>query len=206
MRGHSTGNPQERGTSRGPRAAERIYEATLELLAERGYQDLTVEAVAERAGVNKTTIYRWWPSKAPLLRSALLHSRVLDVEIADTGSLRGDLVALAGQMVRMVSDQRTSVVARAMLSGGGQDELAVVARDFFADRLERERPLFARAVARGELAADADPVLLIDLIAGAVWMRALLRQLPLEKGFVESVVDAVVPPRLQESDPSNRSS
>ncbi|WP_424887218.1 TetR/AcrR family transcriptional regulator C-terminal ligand-binding domain-containing protein [Streptomyces sp. XH2] len=155
-----------------------------------------MEAVAERAWVNKTTIYRWWPSKEPLLRSALLHSQVPDVEIADTGSLRGDLVAPAGQMVRLVSDQRTSAVARAMLSDGGGGELALVARDFFADRLERESPLFAR----GELAADADPVLLIDLIAGAVWMRALLRRLPVEEGFVESVVDAVVP-RLQVSGP-----
>ncbi|MCF3102222.1 TetR/AcrR family transcriptional regulator [Streptomyces roseoverticillatus] len=205
MRGHTTSNPQVRGTSRGPRAAERIYEATLELLAERGYQGLTVESVAERAGVNKTTIYRWWSSKAPLLRSALLHSQVLDVEISDTGSLRGDLVALAGQMMRLVSDERTSAVARAMLSGGGEGELALVARDFFADRLEREKPLFARAVARGELAVDADPVLLVDLIAGAVWMRVLLRQLPVEEGFVESIVDAVVP-RLQVSDPPKPSS
>lgn len=195
MRGSTASNHRSRATGRGPRAAERIYEATLELLTERGYQGLTVEAVAERAGVNKTTIYRWWPSKGPLLRSALLHSRVLDVEVPDTGSLRGDLVALAGQMVRLVSQERTGAVARAMLSGGGQGELALVARDFFADRLGRERPLFARAVTRGELAADADPVLLMDLVAGAVWMRVLLRQLPVEEGFAESVVDAVLPPR-----------
>ncbi|MFF7725795.1 TetR/AcrR family transcriptional regulator [Streptomyces sp. NPDC008001] len=192
MRERTTSNLRAQAANRGPRAAERIYEATLELLTEHGYQGLTVEAVAERSGVNKTTIYRWWPSKAPLLRSALLHSRVLDVEIPDTGTLRGDLIALAGQMMRLVGDQRTGAVARAMLSDGAQGELATVARDFFADRLERERPLFARAVARGELAATADPVLLIDLIAGAVWMRVLLRQSPAGEGFVESVVDVVL--------------
>lgn len=166
----------------------------MELLIERGYQRLTVEAVAQRAGVNKTTIYRWWPSKGPLLRAALLRSQVLDVDIPDTGSLRGDLIALAGQMARLVGGERTGPVARAMLSGGGQDELAFFTRDFFADRLERERPLFARAVARGELSADTDPALLVDLIAGAVWMRILLRQLPAEEEFVESVVDAVLQP------------
>ncbi|PKV89716.1 TetR/AcrR family transcriptional regulator [Streptomyces sp. TLI_146] len=193
--GESSTSSSRRGANgSGPRAAERIHEATLELLIERGYQRLTVEAVAARAGVNKTTIYRWWPSKGPLLRAALLRSRVLDIDIPDTGTLRGDLIALAGQMARLVSGERTGPVARAMLSGGGQDELAFLARDFFADRLERERPLFARAVARGELPADADPALLVDLIAGAVWMRILLRQLPAEEGFVESVVDAVLQP------------
>ncbi|MGH4033575.1 TetR/AcrR family transcriptional regulator [Actinomycetota bacterium Odt1-20B] len=190
----SASNSRTRTAGTGPRAAERIHEATLELLIERGYQRLTVEAVAQKAGVNKTTIYRWWPSKGPLLRAALLHSQVLDIDIPDTGDLRGDLIALAGQMTRLVSGERTGPVARAMLSGGGQDELAFLARDFFADRLERERPLFTRAVARGELSADTDPALLVDLIAGAVWMRILLRQLPAEEGFVESVVDAVLQP------------
>ncbi|MFE0102911.1 TetR/AcrR family transcriptional regulator [Streptomyces sp. NPDC059009] len=189
-----TTSPRRRTAGTGPRAAERIHEATLELLIERGYQRLTVEAVAQRAGVNKTTIYRWWPSKGPLLRAALLHSQVLDIDIPDTGTLRGDLIALAGQLARLVGGERTGPVARAMLSGGGQDELAFLARDFFADRLERERPLFARAVARGELSADTDPALLVDLIAGAVWMRILLRQIPAGEEFAESVVDAVLEP------------
>ncbi|WP_371649095.1 MULTISPECIES: TetR/AcrR family transcriptional regulator [unclassified Streptomyces] len=190
----STSSPRRRTAGTGPRAAERIHEATLELLIERGYQRLTVEAVAQKAGVNKTTIYRWWPSKGPLLRAALLRSQLLDIDIPDTGNLRGDLIALAGQMARLVNGERTGPVARAMLSGGGQDELAFLTRDFFADRLERERPLFARAVARGELSADTDPALLVDLIAGAVWMRILLRQLPAGEEFVEAVVDAVLQP------------
>lgn len=190
----TSGSRRRTAGGTGPRAAERIHEATLELLIERGYQRLTVEAVAQRAGVNKTTIYRWWPSKGPLLRAALLRSRMLDIDIPDTGTLRGDLIALAGQMARLVNGERTGPVARAMLSGGGHDELALLARDFFADRLEQERPLFARAVARGELAPDTDPALLVDLIAGAVWMRILLRQLPAEEDFVEAVVDAVLRP------------
>lgn len=180
---------------KGPRAAEAIFDATLRLLAERGYAGLTVEAVAQEAGVNKTTIYRWWPSKAPLLRAALLRARVLDIEIPDTGSLRGDLIALAEQVTELVTGVRTRAIVRALASGTGlpDDELAALARDFFADRFSREQPVFARAATRGELAPGADPMLLLDLIAGAVWVRAVLRNDPVPPGFAAAVVDAVLP-------------
>ncbi|MFB8088682.1 TetR/AcrR family transcriptional regulator [Streptomyces sp. NPDC055992] len=186
--------PQSR-PGKGPRAAEAIFDATLRLLAERGYAGLTVEAVAQEAGVNKTTIYRWWPSKAPLLRAALLRARVLDIEIPDSGSLRGDLIALTEQVTGLVTGVRTRAIVRALASGTGlpDDELAALGRDFFADRFSREQPVFTRAAARGELPPGADPKLLLDLIAGAVWVRALLRNEPVPPGFAAAVVDAVLP-------------
>ncbi|MFJ7197157.1 MULTISPECIES: TetR/AcrR family transcriptional regulator [unclassified Streptomyces] len=184
-----------RRPGRGPRAAEAIFETTLRHLAERGYARLTIEAVAQESGVNKTTIYRWWPSKPALLRAALIHARVLDIDIPDTGSLRGDLISLTEQITRLLTDGRTEPVARAMTSGTGlpDDELALLAHDFFADRFSREQPVFVRATARGELPADADPMLLLDLIAGAVWMRVLLRREPVPPDFARDVVDAVLP-------------
>ncbi|MFV5993277.1 TetR/AcrR family transcriptional regulator [Streptomyces sp. NPDC056231] len=182
-----------RRPGKGPRAAEAIFDTTLRHLAERGYARLTIEAVAQDSGVNKTTIYRWWPSKPALLRAAMLHARVLDFDIPDTGSLRGDLIALTEQIVGLLTDERTEPVARAMTAGTGlpDDELAALTRDFFADRFSREQPVFARAVARGELPKDADPMLLMDLIAGAVWMRVLLRREPAPPDFARDVVDAV---------------
>ncbi|MEU0834969.1 TetR/AcrR family transcriptional regulator [Streptomyces sp. NPDC005969] len=182
-----------RRPGKGPRAAEAIFDTTLRHLAERGYARLTIEAVAQDSGVNKTTIYRWWPSKPALLRAAMLHARVLDFDIPDTGSLRGDLIALTEQIVGLLTDERTEPVARAMTAGTGlpDDELAALTREFFADRFSREQPVFARAVARGELPKDADPMLLMDLIAGAVWMRVLLRREPAPPDFARAVVDAV---------------
>ncbi|MFJ2894535.1 TetR/AcrR family transcriptional regulator [Streptomyces sp. NPDC087218] len=184
-----------RRPGKGPRAAQAIFDTTLRHLAERGYARLTIESVAQDAGVNKTTIYRWWPSKPALLRAALIHARVLDVDIPDTGSLRGDLIALVEQIIGLLTNGRTEPVARALTSGTGlpDDELAALTRDFFADRFSREQPVFARAGARGELPADADPMLLLDLIAGAVWMRVLLRREPVPPDFARDVVDAVLP-------------
>ncbi|WP_435227185.1 TetR/AcrR family transcriptional regulator [Streptomyces sp. Tue6028] len=177
--------------TRGPRAATAIFEATLGLLAERGYDGLTIEAVARQAGVNKTTIYRWWPSKPALLRATVLHARALDIDVPDTGSLRGDLVALVEQVVALLTGPHAEPVVRALAGGSGQPELAELTRDLFADRFAREQPIFERARARGELPAT-DPKLLVDLLAGAVWARVLLRREAVPDGFAVEAVDAVI--------------
>ncbi|MER7465308.1 TetR/AcrR family transcriptional regulator [Streptomyces sp. NPDC097981] len=178
--------------TRGPRAAAAIFDATLELLAERGYDGLTIEAVARAAGVNKTTIYRWWPSKPALVRATVLHARALDISVPDTGSLRGDLVALVEQVIGLLTGPYAEPVVRALAAGGsGQPELAELTRELFADRFAREQPVFERARARGELPAT-DPKLLVDLVAGAVWVRVLLRREPPTQHFAAEVVDAVL--------------
>ncbi len=183
------------GTRRsgGPRKASEIFDATLDLLAEKGYEGLTVEGVAQRSGVNKTTIYRWWPSKGALLGAALTGARRLDLELPDTGSLQGDLESLLRTVVTLLTTPPGSDIAVSALGAVTHSpELAGHVRDFFADRIDRERPVFDRAVARGELAADADPMLLVDLLAGAAWLRVVLRQLPAEKDFVPRAVSTVL--------------
>ncbi|MET9959842.1 TetR/AcrR family transcriptional regulator [Streptomyces sp. NPDC006326] len=179
--------------TRGPRAAAAIFHATLELLAEHGYDGLTIEAVARAAGVNKTTIYRWWPSKPALVRATVLHARALDISVPDTGSLRGDLVALVEQVIGLLTGPYAEPVVRALAGGSGQPELAELTRELFAERFAREQPVFERARARGELPATTDPKLLVDLVVGAVWVRVLLRREPLPDHFAAEVVDAVLP-------------
>ncbi|MFD8542854.1 TetR/AcrR family transcriptional regulator [Streptomyces sp. NPDC059649] len=177
----------------GPRKAQEIFDATLDLLAAHGYEGLTIEGVAQRSGVNKTTIYRWWPSKGALLGAALIGARRLDFALPDTGSLQGDLVALLEAIVALLTAPPSSDIAVATLGAVTHSpELAVHVREFFADRLARELPVFERAVARGELAADADPTLLVDLLAGAAWFRLTLRQLPLDEAFVSRTVRTVL--------------
>ncbi|EME64339.1 TetR/AcrR family transcriptional regulator [Amycolatopsis decaplanina] len=180
-------------TQDGPRKAEAIFAATLELLAEHGYDKLAIEAVAARSGVNKTTLYRWWPSKDALLAAALRDSGLLTVEIPDTGSLRGDLLAVATRIHRLLTSERTAPVVTATLTASPRrPELVDVARSFFADRMAREEPIFDRATARGELRAGVDPVLVMDLLAGAIWFRLLLRGGEAGPDFLEEVVDTVL--------------
>ncbi|GAA1557206.1 TetR/AcrR family transcriptional regulator [Actinomadura kijaniata] len=179
--------------TRGPRRAQQIFDATLELLAARGYRSLTVEGVAERAGVNKTTIYRWWPSKAALLGAALTHGTPLDLAVPDTGSLRGDLEALTRRVLDLLTRPPAADIAVAFLgAAAGEPELAGHAHAFFADRLARERAVFDRAAARGELAPGADPALLMDLLAGALWVRVVFRGLPADDDLPARLVDTVL--------------
>ncbi|WP_329154436.1 TetR/AcrR family transcriptional regulator [Streptomyces sp. NBC_01456] len=176
-----------------PRKAQEIFDATLDLLAEKGYEGLTIEGVAQRSGVNKTTIYRWWPSKGALLGAALIGARRLDLAPPDTGSLQRDLESLLHTITTLLTTPPASGIAVSVLGAATHSaELAAHVKDFFADRMAREQPVFTRAVARGELAADSDPMLLVDLLAGAAWVRVVLRQLPLEKDFVTRTVRIVL--------------
>ncbi|MFC4115291.1 TetR/AcrR family transcriptional regulator [Nonomuraea zeae] len=174
-----------------PRKQQEIFDATLRLVAEKGYDGLTVEGVAERSGVNKTTIYRWWPSKAALLGAALVEADVLGFEPPDTGSLRGDLVELVEGIQRLLTEPPSSDIAVAAL-GAAVRHPELDAHRFFADRFAREREIFDRAVRRGELKASADPMLIVDLLAGAVWMRTVFRGLRLTDDFAAEAVAALL--------------
>ena len=186
------GQPQARRGHR-PRRAQEIFNATLELLADKGYDGLTIEEVALRSGVNKTTIYRWWPSKAALLGAALLDAPLLGFEMPDTGSLRGDLESLVRAVLTLLTNPPAAhIVVAALGAATRSPELSAHARGFFADRLARERPIFQRAVTRGELPPDADPTLLMDLLGGAVWLRVVLRQTPVEHDFAARAVGIVL--------------
>ncbi|MGW6915895.1 TetR/AcrR family transcriptional regulator [Kitasatospora sp. NPDC054939] len=185
--------PAPPGAAPAPRKARAIFDATLDLLAEQGYDGLTVEGVAQRAGVNKTTLYRYWPSKGALVSAALTGARRLELAVPDTGSLRGDLEALVRQVVGLLTAPPTAELAVPVFGAVTRSpELADSVRDFFADRLAREQVVLDRAVTRGELPAGTDPALLMDLLAGAVWVRAVLRRTPLEPDFPRRAVTAVL--------------
>lgn len=176
-----------------PRRADAIFAAAIDLLTAHGYDGVTVEAVAHRAGVNKTTIYRWWSSKDDLLAVALTESRVLAFAVPDTGSLRGDLLALARSITGLLTDPATAAIATAALAAAPtRPQIAAITRSFFADRMEREQEIFDRAIARGELRAGTDPAAIMDLLAGAVWFRLRLRNEPVGPEYLDYLVDLVL--------------
>jgi AcrR family transcriptional regulator len=138
-----------------------LREAALALLAEVGYDRLTMDAVAARAGAAKTTIYRRWPGKAELVVDALASLKGAP-EIPDTGSLRQDLRALA-ESVTSAESRFGAQVTIGMVSALARDaELRrVFGEKFIAPRMAGFRTVFERAVARGEMPAGHD----LDLLA-----------------------------------------
>jgi AcrR family transcriptional regulator len=163
------------GRPRSAAADRAILEAALDLFGEVGSEALTIEGVAERAGVGKTTIYRRWPSKEELV-SAAVGTLSAELTLADTGSTRDDLVDLVRQMVRLfISEPAGSVLPRmASEIAGGSPVGRTYVRSVLGPRRELVATALLRGVERGELRSDLDVELAIDLLIGPVIVRRLL--------------------------------
>lgn len=163
------------GRPRDPRIDAAILSATSELLVQIGYSNLTLAAVAERAGTTKTALYRRWSSKAELVHEAAF-------PVAPTALARpaGDMAADVRAMIAAARDVFTTPVVRAALPGLVADmtadsELNARVMSRFADLFTAVRVRLREAVDRGEVHPDVDPDRLIELIGGATLLRLLLR-------------------------------
>jgi len=164
-----------RGTAGRPRDPEldrRIAEAALDLFADAGWAGFAMEAVARRAGVGKATVYLRWSSKEALLTDAvmMLLARVADV---DTGTLRGDLVELATQMLDLYAGRTSRAALRLNVEASAIPGVAGHYEDIRRSSVLAARAIVRRGIARGELPADIPVTLLLDTLAGGAMMHAL---------------------------------
>jgi AcrR family transcriptional regulator len=159
---------------------------------EQGYAGLSFEAVAARAGVNKTTIYRRWPTKVELLGAALVSLRDDDPPPPDTGSLREDLLqVLRHWLIRAVTPERRAIMQSLLLANTEPDMQTIV------QRLRVERPaipdiVFERALQRGELPRGTDVLLIRGVLLGTLHSRITLKRQALEPRYLPALVDLVV--------------
>jgi len=194
MTGPPIAPPAPRGRPRSQRSHRAILEAASELLEERGFVDLTMDEVAQRAGVSKATIYRWWPTKGTLAFEAFTASFLARQPIPDTGTLRGDFLAALRGWVKTVNGTVTGRTLVALIAEVQRDpELAEIWRDHFVSPVRAQhRVMIERAVKRGEISAEIDPEVVLDLLYGPGYHRLLQSHLPLSDRFAEAVVDTVV--------------
>jgi AcrR family transcriptional regulator len=177
---------------RDPRADEAITAAVLDLLAEVGFGRFTMDDVAARAGVGKATIYRRWPSKERLVLHAL-HSGRSPVADVDTGTLHGDLVALYQGIIGEQGRETTMRLMPALAVEAANDpDVRARLRAFVDDRRRPTREAFARAIGRGEVPADVDVDLCIDLMTGSIVNRLFFSDLPVDDALLEAVLAVVL--------------
>ena len=185
-----------RGRPRSERAQQAILAAAIELLLDRGLRAMSMEEVAERAGVSKATIYRWWDSKDLLALDALAAEWAAPGPAAerDTGSLRGDLLAQLRPWLRQLNGKPFGRVIAGLVAQAQTDpEFAVLYREHFVQpRRDATRPLLLRAIERGEIAPDTDLDVTLDLLYGPIYHRLLHGHAPLNDHFVQQVVDSVI--------------
>src|SRR6516225_7905924 len=192
--GAATGGAAPRGRPRSQEADRAILTATLDLLAERGLAAMSIEEVAARAGVGKTTIYRRWPSKGLLALDAFVASFRKEQAQPDTGSLRGDMLSALHAWVRAVTQTPMGPMLTGLIAEAQHDpELRGAWRDRVLEPLRAQhRIMLDRAIARGEIPASVDRGVVLDLFFGAAQHRLLLGHLPLTDDFIREVVDVIL--------------
>ena len=176
---------------RSARVRAAVLTATLEEVAARGGR-FSVEAVASRAGVHKTTVYRRWPTRGALLLEALLERSSVEVPMPDTGSVEGDLYALMHAIVANLRSQLASGVVRALVDEPDDADLRAAALAFWRERFSLVAGVITRGVERGELTRDSDPDLLIELLIGPLYLRLLVTLEPLTEAYADRVVEMVL--------------
>jgi AcrR family transcriptional regulator/predicted enzyme related to lactoylglutathione lyase len=188
-----TKTPDER--RRNERARTAILRAARELLDRRGFQRLTIEGIAERAGVGKATIYRWWPSKAAVAMDAVLEAASARIPFPDTGSAREDLRRQIASVIELYTRTKTGRGIRALIAESQHDpSLAESLRDrFIASRRAEAATVFERGIERGELRPDLDVGVAIDALYGAVYYRLLVSHAPLDAAYADTLIDQVFP-------------
>ena len=155
---------------------------------------MSIEEVAARAGVGKTTIYRRWPSKGLLALDAFVDSFREEQPLPDTGTLRGDLLSALHAWVRAVTQTAMGPMLTGLIAEAQHDpELRGAWRDRVLEPLRQQhRVMLDRAIARGEIAASVDRDVVLDLFFGAAEHRLLLGHLPMTGEFIAEVVDVIL--------------
>ncbi len=194
-----TGAPS-RGTSlrrpgrpRSAAADQAILSATIDVLAEEGFEGMSVEGVAARARVGKATIYRRYPSKVELVMAAVARVAAEHAPWQDTGTTRGDLQALARGFVVALDGTEFGRLVHAMLGATSRSpDLASSYHGFVARRRAITYEVIERGISRGDLRADTPLDLVADLIVSPIFFRVLVTGGAIDAAFADQLVDAIM--------------
>ncbi|MEV4286790.1 TetR/AcrR family transcriptional regulator [Nonomuraea bangladeshensis] len=170
------------------------------LLLERGYTGLSIDEVAEQAGVAKTTLYRRWPTKDHLAVAVVARLQA-DHEITETGDIRADLVDYLEEIAAALNRMRAAggregpsagTAGELVAAAARHEDIGKLARRQYAERNALGLALIERARVRGELRADLDAEVLFDQLAGALYYRVLITGAPVDRAYVERLVSSAL--------------
>lgn len=177
-----------------------ILDAALDVLAETGYDRMTIDMVAARAKAGKATLYRRWASKADLVIDAVACMKKGDIDFAalpDTGTLRGDLVAMMKPHTIVDAEKKLQIMAGLVSMLAKDPGLAdTVNAAIVEPRASVNRIFLRRAVERGEIPADADIEKLALLAPAMASYRVLILRKPVDREFLLSIMDDILLPAV----------
>ena len=167
-----------------------VLKSAFYLLMEKGFEAFSIAEVAARAGVHETSIYRRWRSRNVLALEASLDFARSALPVPDTGSLRTDLVALVKSYVALMVSPQGQAIATMSLSR--HPHVVAAREELWRWRFESLRPIFERAVARGEFPRDGDSTTLLEMLIAPLHLRRLITGEPLEDWPYEEVIDRLL--------------
>jgi AcrR family transcriptional regulator len=176
------------GRRRNAAARDAILDVTFDLLRTQGAHGVTIDAIAEAAGVGRQTIYRWWPTKGAVAAEAMARGARVVVPDRDTGSFTEDLRCFLTDSFAGLDDPGMQRALRQLVSAAQQDEhVAEVLAEFTAQRRAALRTLLERGRANGDIPAAADLGMLVDMAYGVLWYRLLVGHAPLDAHAARSL-------------------
>jgi TetR/AcrR family transcriptional regulator of autoinduction and epiphytic fitness len=188
------------GTTEDPRVERSrrvVLQAALDELGAVGYGAFTIESVAARAGVGKSTIYRHWPDKLALIADAFETFHVEMVPSVETGSARERVTRLVGHVAEIVVDSTFSVCIPALIEGAERDpRVRAFHHRYSAARRQSLIDIIAEGIAIGELPAHLDPELATLALLGPIFYRRLMTNEPFDPGRASELVDTVFGPAI----------
>ena len=184
-----------------------ILEAALDVLAETGYDGMTIDMVATRAKAGKATLYRRWASKSDLVLDAVACMKSKDLDLGalpDTGTLRGDLVAMVRPPNIRDAERKLNVMTGVVSMIARDPDMAAAAQEaIVAPRAAANRVIFERAIARGEIAADVELDTLSMIAPAMAAFRTLILRRPPDRDFLIGIIDDVVLPAARRGAPAS---
>jgi AcrR family transcriptional regulator len=181
----------QRPGGRTNRTREAVLAAAYDVVAAQGYDGLTVDAIAERSGVHKTTIYRRWKTADDVLFDAVVARAEDAIPLERTGDALADLRSMAVAVAENLANPISAAVAAATLSRPENDRVAQLTERFWVQRLDAASAIVAAGQAEGTIDADLDPRVVIERIVGPIWFRVMVLRAPVDEDFIDAVVYAV---------------
>ncbi len=183
------------GRPRDESARQRILDAALELLEQVGLGSVTVDGIADRAGVGKATVYRWWPNKAAVVIEAFRRDVTPDLPFPDTGSIREDIRVQMREFNRMLSGRRGRTLAAIIAAAQSDPDVgSALWSHWLGPRREEAKVALLQ---KRQWPHDADPELFLDMLYGPMYYRLMLKHLPLSPEYAEKIADLALATILQ---------
>ena len=184
---------KSRGRQRSSESEQAILTATLQLLKEKPLRDITIEAIARKAGVGKMTIYKWWPSKAYVALDAFRKTMNKMVVIPDTGDAERDLTELLHSIMRFYSSSTGRIFGQFLAESQSDPKFAALFRErFLKPRREAAGEVLDRAIKRGEIDHTLDREVVLDLIFGPMVLRLMVGHGSLNKPDADAMISTLL--------------